>query len=87
MQDDERHHHDEAKFDRATRRSILLALGIAAVGSVATSAAAAPLLLPGMRLAPTPSIDLINDKSAHALPTPLRQPRLRQPTPPPRLKA
>ena len=71
MPDDEHHHHDAAKFDRATRRSILLALGIAGVGSVATSAAAAPRLLPGMRLAPTPSIDLVNDKPAHALPKPL----------------
>ncbi|MGL4395850.1 MAG: hypothetical protein ACRCS9_04860 [Hyphomicrobium sp.] len=67
------HHddHEPQRFDLQSRRAILLALGVAAAGTVAARAAAALSLAPGMRFAPTPGIDLIADPGAHALPHPL----------------
>jgi catechol 1,2-dioxygenase len=74
--DEDGSHHHDATFDRSTRRSILTALGIATVGSVATAAVAQARVLnarvlPGMTFAPTPGIDLVQDKIAHPLPRPL----------------
>lgn len=68
---DHDYHEADVKFDLHTRRSILLALGAAAAGTVAARAAAAAAILPGMKLAPTPGIDLIADPGAHPVPKPL----------------
>ena len=65
------HHHEHKSFDLQSRRAVLLALGIAAAGGIASRAATAGMRLPGMRLAPTPGIDLIADPGAHPVPKPL----------------
>ena len=71
QEDDHNDGHDHKSFDLETRRGILLALGIGAVGMVAASAAKAALRVPGMKLAPTPGIDLIAGSGAHPIPKPL----------------
>ncbi len=65
------HDHGNTSFSLASRRSILLALGMGFAGSIAASAARAGVLAPGMKYAPTPGIDLIADTTAHAMPKPL----------------
>ena len=67
---DHDYHHNAKPFTLESRRAVLLGLGVAFAGSVAASAARAGIL-PGMKFAPTPGIDLIKDETAHAMPTPL----------------
>lgn len=67
----EGHDHPELPDDLETRRSIMMALGLGAVGSVAAAAAASAAPLPGMLLAPTHGTNLLTDAPAHAMPKPL----------------